>query len=164
MAEMIHNPMLWVTISFLGFIALAMKLHLHKKVAHRLDGHGELIRMELDAAKKLRQDAQDVLAEYKTKQAQMLQEAQDMLANAKQEAEALRANAHQELTANLDARMQAAMKRIEQQEQQALKEVRDHVVDVTIAAAKEQITGHYAALSSEQMVAGVVADLDRKVH
>lgn len=164
MSELVHNPSFWVAVSFVVFMLIAVKYRLHKKFVHHLDGHREVIRMELDAARKLREEAEAVLADYKVKQAAHMKEAEAMLAHAKQEADALRANAEKELMASLDARMKAAIERIEQMEAQALSDVRDHVVDITIAAAKDMIADHFNSLSSEQMVQSVIADLERKVH
>lgn len=164
MSELVDNPTFWVAVSFVCFMLFALKLKLHTKLTGALDSKAEAIKDELDAARALREEAQAVLADYKQKQAAHLKEAEEMLARAQKEADALRANAEKELMASMDARMQTAMERIEQQEQQALSDVRDHVVDITISAAKEMITERFENLSSEEMVQSVISDLDRKVH
>ena len=164
MTELIHNSTFWVAVSFVGFMLIAFKLGLHTKLTAGLDNRSEQIKNELDAARALREEAEAVLADYQAKQAAHLKEAEAMLANAKTEAQALSDNAEKELKAALDARMQAAMERIEQQEQQALSDVRDHVVDITIAAAKEMIGKHFESMPSEKMVQHIMTDLDRQVH
>lgn len=164
MSELIHNPVFWVTVSFVGFVLLALKFGLHKTVATTLDSRAEAIKGELDAAKALREEAEAVLADYKAKQAAHMKEAEEMLANAKREADALRAEAEKSMMVALDARMKSAMERIEQQEQQAINDVRNHVVDITMAAAKDRISQHFSTMSSDDMVRGVLADLERKVH
>ena len=162
--EIIHNPTFWVSVSFIGFMLIALKLGLHTKLTSGLDSRADKIKSELDAARALREEAESVLADYKAKQAAHMKEAEQMLTTAKAEAEALRAAAEKEMVATLDGRMKSAMDRIEQQEQRAINEVRDHVVDITIAAAKDMIGDHFENLSSEEMVQNVIADLERKVH
>lgn len=164
MSELIHNPMTWVIASFIGFLLLAARFNVHKMALGALDSRSAEIQKELDTARALREEAEAVLMEYKRKQEKHLQEAEEMLERARKEANAMREAAEKDLLDNMDKRMQAAMQRIEQQERQALNDVRNHVVDITIAAAKDMIADHFKNLSSEQMVQSVVADLERKVH
>lgn len=164
MSDLLQNPTFWVVAAFFGFMAILAKLGLHKKLTGALDNRADSIKSELDAARKLRVEAEAVLAEYKQKQAEQMKEAETMLENARKEADALRKNAEEALLLQMDARMQATMDRIDQQEQQALNDVRDHIVDLTITAAKELISEHFDGLSSDEMIQSVISDLDRKVH
>lgn len=164
MSELLQNPGFWVFVAFVSFMGVLLYLNMHKKMTGALDSRAQTIKSELDAARALREEAEAVLADYKAKQAAHMKEAEDMLTRAKAEADALRENAEKELLASMDMRMKSAMDRIQQQEQQAIQDVRDHVVDITIAAAKDMIADHFATLSSEDMITGVIADLDRKVH
>lgn len=162
MSDLLQNPMLWVTLSFIGFMAVAYRMQLHRKATSALDDRAATIRTELDVARKLKEEAQAVLADYQQKQAAYLKEAEYMMDHARKEADILAANAAKDLAATLEARTQQAIERITRQEQQAISDVRNAVVDQAITAAKTTITNHYQALPSGEMVQDVIADLERK--
>src|SRR5215831_17558434 len=68
--EFIFEPEFWVAISFFIFLALVLYLGVHKKVAAALDARAATIAKELAAAKRLREEAEKVLADYKIARAQ----------------------------------------------------------------------------------------------
>lgn len=61
---MFYQAEFWVAVAFVLFVLGLMKLGVHKTVTGALDDRGTRIRSELDEAKKLREDAQALLAEY----------------------------------------------------------------------------------------------------
>ena len=55
----------WVLVSFILFIALLVYLKVPAMLGKMLDARAAKIAHELDSARKLRQDAEALLAEYK---------------------------------------------------------------------------------------------------
>lgn len=160
---MMSDPKFWVAVSFFIFVALAYK----KIVAfttRSLDDRSARIRHELDEARRLREEAEAVLAQYKQKQAEYLKEAERMLADARRDADTLRAYAEKELAAQLEGRTKQAMERIAQEERQAVAEVRNHVVDIALATARSMIADHVSKLSQDELVQLAVSDIERKIH
>ncbi len=159
----LHEPTFWVTVAFVAFIALA-----YKKVAaigtKALDGRAERIRVELDEARRLREEAEALLAEYKRRQGDYLKEAETILAAARRDADALSSYTEKELRAALDARMKQAVEKIAQEESRAVADVRNHVVDISLAAARNIIADHISTMPQEELIRLALSDLERKVH
>jgi F-type H+-transporting ATPase subunit b len=161
--SLLTDPRTWVTAAFLTFVLLAYK-KIAALIANGLDNRTARIKADLDEARRLREEAETVLAEYKQKQAEYLKEAEQMLESAKNDAQQLRAYAEAELKASLDARMKQAVERIAQEEASAINDVRDHVVDIALAAARNIISDQVGTMSQEELIKLALADIERKVH
>jgi F-type H+-transporting ATPase subunit b len=161
--SLLADPKLWVTASFITFVLLA-----YKKIAafacKALDDRSARIAHELEQAARLRKEAEEVLAQYKQKQQEYLKEAESILDAARKDAEKMREYAENELKASLDARMKQAIDRIAQEENTAVGDVRDHVVDIALAAARSIIADHVGSMSQEELIKLALADIERKVH
>ena len=161
--EMLHNPSFWVAVSFAGFVLLS-----YKKIAailtKTLDDRSARIRVELEQARKLREEAEAILADYKRKQAEYMQEAEQMLVKARSDADAYRKNAESDLKSAMEARTQQALDKISQEEAKAIQDVRNHVVDIALAAARSILIEHVSNLPQEELIKLVVSDIERKIH
>ena len=104
-----------------------------------LDERAVRIRAELDEAKKLREEAEQLLAQYQQKEREAAAEAEAIVANARDEAERIAAQSARDLDQALARRQRLAEERITQAEQKALDEIRAVAVDVAIGAAREVI-------------------------
>jgi F-type H+-transporting ATPase subunit b len=127
----------WVTVAFVLFVALLIYLKVPAKVVALLDERAARITKELAEAKKLREEAQALLDEYKKKRIQAEKDAEDIVALARREAEAYARETRVKLTEMLERRTKQAEQKIAQAEQQAVKDVRTAATDVAIAAATE---------------------------
>ena len=87
--EMIKEPEFWVAVAFVLFIGVIVYVGGHKKIIETLDHRSARIKAELDEARKLKDEAAALLAEYQRKRQQAESEAQAILAGAKAEAERL---------------------------------------------------------------------------
>jgi len=157
------DPKFWVAVAFLACVALGFR-KLKGLLLHALDGRSAKIREELDNARKLREQAEAVLADYKKKQAEYLKEAESMLAKAREDATELVKQSEKELKMVLDARMDQALAKISREEETAIQEVRNHVVDIALASARAVIINHVGKLSQEELVKLAIADIERKIH
>ena len=163
MHETLTDPRFWTAVAFFLMIAL-----LYKKVftftARALDDRSAKIKSELDQARRLREEAEQVLAQYKQKQAEYLKESEAILHKARQDAAAMTAQAEKELKNALDARTKHALDKISQEEDKAIQDVRNHVVDIALAAARAIIIDHVSTLSQDELVKLAMVDIERKVH
>ena len=157
------DPHFWVLASFIAFFLLAGKA-VCRLFAGVLDARSAKIQSELDAARALRVEAENVLAEYKKKQAEYLKEAEVMFERAQTDAFTLTAHAEKELRASLDERTKNALEKIAQEETNAIAEVRNHIVDVALAAARAVIVEQVSHTSHEKLLALAIADIERKIH
>jgi F-type H+-transporting ATPase subunit b len=131
------EPETWVLVAFILFVALLIYLKAPSRLTAMLDERTERIARELAEARKLREEAQALLAEYQGKRMEAEKTASDIIAQAKREAEAYASEAREKLTETIARRTRQAEQKIAQAEQQAVKDVRSTVTDLAIGAASE---------------------------
>lgn len=160
---MLEDPKFWVAVAFFVFIALSYK-KAAAFIVKALDERSARIKTELDQARVLREEAQAVLADYRRKQAEYLKEAESMLEKARQDAALFSKQAEQELKATMEARTQQALDKIAREEAQAIQDVRNHVVDIALSAARAIIVDHVSTLPQDELVKLAISDIERKIH
>ena len=79
----------WVAVAFLIFLGVLAKLGVHRKILNALDDRSARIKVELDEARRVREEAQALLAEYQRKRQDADREADAIVVAAKAEAERL---------------------------------------------------------------------------
>jgi F-type H+-transporting ATPase subunit b len=163
MNELLHDPRLWVTVAFIVFVALAYK-KISTLFLKTLDDRSALIKSELERTHALRLEAEEVLATYKKKQAEFHKEAELILKQARLDADQLAAHADKELQAALDARMKQALIKIEQEEIRAIQDVREHIVEMSLAVARSLLTDYANKTLSGDSVKRALSDIERKIH
>lgn len=163
MQELLEEPRFWVAVAFVMFLT-AFGKKIWKAIAGGLDNRSARICAELDEARKLREEAQFVLDAYRKKNAESMKEAEAILAQARQDADALVAHANEELKRLLEARARMAEEKIAQAEKQAVTEVREHVIDITISAAKAIIIENIQQTPNDELLRRAIMDIERKVH
>jgi len=118
------------------FLALIVYLKVPGMMAKSLDARADKIRDELAEAKRLREEAQHVLAEYQRKRKEAEAEAASIVAAAEREAAALTAEAKQKTEEFVARRNALSEQKIKQAETDAVNAVRSAAVDLAIAAAE----------------------------
>ena len=158
-----NDPTLWVAVGFFIFVAAVFKVA-KKTITGALDGRAEDIRNSLDQAAGLREEAQQLLAEYQRKQRDAVKETEQMLAHARAEAERMAKEGAEKLEKALKRREQLAVEKIAQAETDAIREVRAISVDVAVAATRSLIASNMDAGKSGAMVDEAISDLSKKLH
>ena len=121
---MFTQPETWVAIAFVILMVLFAYLGIHKTVLTALDHRAERIKAELDEARRLKEDAAKLLAEYKAKRSSAEREAEEIIANAKAEAERIAVEAKAKMEDFVARRTKTAESKIALAETQALADVR----------------------------------------
>ncbi len=129
----------WVAVSFVLFIAVLVYFAVPRKIIGALDRRADNIQQELAEARRLREEAQSILADYQRKQRDAEQEANDIIAQAEREAQAYAEDARQQFEDMLNRRVQMADEKIARAEAQAVAEVRSKAVDASIEATEQII-------------------------
>lgn len=142
---MLSNPTFWVAVSTVIFIGLALKMGAASAVTSALDGRGKLIAAELAEAKRLRMEAEALLAEYEAKRKAAEAEAAGIVAQAKSDAERLAKEAEAKLADFVARRTRTAEEKIAQAETQATNDVRSAAAEAATRAAemvlRQQMSG-----------------------
>lgn len=162
--DLLLNPAFWVGMCFGVFLLLLVYKKVPATLAAALDDRAEKIRTELDEARRLREEAQALLADYERKQRGAEKEAQSIITLAREEAEALAAETRQNLKDSLERRARIAEDKIARAEDQALGEVRAAAVNVAIAAAEQIISRKMTAAASKKLVDQSIKDLKTKLN
>ena len=153
----------WEYAAFFIFIAVALNMG-WKKIVTSLDARSDAIREELDQARRLREEAQSLLAEYQRKRRDAEKEADQIVEHAKEEAVALRAEAERKLEESLARRTRLAEEKIGRAEQQAIQEVRHTAIDVAVAAAQKLIADNLDDARAKTLVDEAIGQVEKKVH
>jgi F-type H+-transporting ATPase subunit b len=161
--EFLHDPETWIAVSFVAFLALAGRA-IVRAVNKGLDERGTKIRRDLDEAKRLRSEAEALLAEYKKKQQDTAREASEIMNHAREEAELFRKEAAANLTASLARRERMALDKIAQAEAKAVAEVKSQAVDLAVAAARRILEQQMSGPRAGSLIDQSIAELDRKLH
>ncbi len=160
---MLYDPSFWVGLAFILVVALAFK-PVSRMVAGTLDGRASKIREQIEEARKLREDAQALLAEYQAKQRDAMAEAEKIISQAKADAVRLKADAEKDLERALERRQQQALDRIAQSEAQALAQVRSTAVDVALAAAEQLIRENLDDAKKQDLTEKAIGELQSRLN
>lgn len=160
---MLHDTNFWVAVAFVIFVVLAYK-PVMKQVGGALDARAERIRLQIEEAQQLREDAQALLATYKRKQRDALKEAEDIVAHARDEAKRTQERAAAELEASLKRREAQALEKIAQAEAKAVQEVREKAVDVAMIATRKLLAEQLDAKAANSLVDDAIAQIPTKLH
>ncbi len=123
-------------IALLLFLALITYMKVPAMMAKALDDRSDKIRNDLDEARRLREEAQQLLAEYQRKRKEAEHEAEGIVAAAKREAVAMAEEADRKTEDYITRRTAMAEQKIAQAEGQAIAEVKASAVDLAIEAAE----------------------------
>ena len=139
-------------------------LGVHRTVLKALDHRAERIRNELEEAKRLKQEAAKVLADYKARRASAEREAEEIVTSAKAEAERIAADAKAKMEDFVARRTKAAESKIALAEAQALADVRSAAADAAVQAAATVLSQSVKGSLGEDLVAKGIAEVGRKLN
>jgi F-type H+-transporting ATPase subunit b len=164
MLEFFHEPENWVAIAFIIFIGVIIYVGAHKKMIDALDHRSARIKAELDEARRLRDEAAKLLAEYQRKQADAQREAEAIVTDAKAEAERVAAEARVKMEEFVARRTKLAEAKIGQAEAQALADVRAAAADAAVAAAETILRDSAKGQTADDLIARGIADVKAKLN
>ena len=150
--EFIFEPEFWVAVSFFIFLALVLYLGVHKKIAAALDARAATIAKELAEAKRLREEAEKVLADYKRKAGDATKEAQNIISLASKEAKTLAEESRRSMKEHFERRMKLAEDKIARAQAEALREVRHAAADAAVIAAQSLIAKSLTPETADKLV------------
>lgn len=154
----------WVAVSFFCFLGILLKAKVPGLITKALDDRTDGIRKELDEARRLREEAQDLLADYKKKQQQAEDEAKAIVEEARREAEAMKADANATLKESLERRSKIAEEKIARAEAQAVAEVRAAAVEAATGAAECVLRAQATGATGDGLVDRAIRDLKGKLN
>lgn len=161
---LLQDPTLWVLIAFLLVVGLMVKTGVHKKIAGGLDKRAHKIADELEQARRLRDEAQELLAQYQRRQREAEEEAKGIIEQAKKDAMRLAAESRDKIAEQIERRAKAAEEKIARAEAQALAEVRAQAADLAIETAREIIRSRMDKGAQSALVEKAIDGLRTKLQ
>ena len=146
------------------FLALIVYLKVPGMMAKSLDERAGKISHELDEAKRLREEAQALLAEYQRKRKEAEADAAEILAAAQREAAMLTEEARQKTEEFVARRNALSEQKIKQAEADAIGAVRAAAVDLAIAAAEKVIAQKADANTQQALFKDAVSTVQSRLN
>ena len=154
----------WVALAFVLFVGGLAYIGAHKAVTRSLDERSDRIKAEIDEARRLKEEAAALLADYQRKREQADAEAQEIIAGARADAERLAVEAKAKLEDFIARRTQMAETKIAQAETQALADVRGAAADAAVAAAEKVLSDEAKGKLAADLIAKGIEDVGKKLN
>ena len=162
--ELLGDAEFWVAVAFVIFVAGMGYLGVHRMIAKSLDERAGRIKAELDEARKLKDEAAQLLAQYQRKRQEAEGEAEEIIAGAKAEAERLAVEAKAKIEEFVARRTKMAETKIAQAEAQAAADVRAAAADAAVAAAEKILTQETAGKLANELISKGIEDVRKKLN
>jgi F-type H+-transporting ATPase subunit b len=161
---MFYEAEFWVAVAFVILMAIFAYVGVHRTVLKALDHRRDRIKAELDDARRLKDEAAKLLAEYRARHASAEREAQDIITNARAEAERIAAEARTKMEDFVTRRTKTAEGKIALAEAQALADVRAAAADAAVTAAATILTQSVKGPVGDDLLAKGIAEVRQKLN
>lgn len=154
----------WATVALFLFFALIVYLKVPGMMTKSLDERAASISNELEEARRLREESQQLLAEFQRKRKEAEKEAAEIVEAAKREAAMLADEAHKKTEDYVTRRTALAEQKIAQAEKDAINEVRSSAIDLGVEAARRILAGKVDAKADAGLFQASVAEVKSKLN
>jgi F-type H+-transporting ATPase subunit b len=161
---MFFEPEFWVAVAFVILMILFAYLGIHKTVLKALDHRAERIKAELDDARRIKEEAAKLLADYKARRASAVREAEEIISSAKAEAERIAADAKAKMEDFVARRTRTAESKIALAEAQALADVRAAAAEAAVTAASTILSQSVKGPVADDLLAKGIAEVRTKLN
>ena len=162
------DPTSWATFwAFAGlviFLGIVIYMKVPGTIGKSLDKRASDITGELEQAKKLREEAQQLLAEYQRKRNEAEEEAASIISSAEKEATQLREEAKVKTKEYIARRTALAEQKIGQAETEAINEVRASAVNLAVAAAEKLMADKVDAKAAGDIFRSSLGELKSQLN
>lgn len=161
---MIYQAEFWVAVAFFAFLAVLLYQGVPRMLGTALDARAEAIKKEIEEARKLKQAAEALLADYHKRRREADSEAAAIIDQARREADAIAKETKASLAEMLDRRTRQAEDKIARAESQAMSDVRTAAIEAAIAASERLVGGKLAgAGAGDPLIEASIRDLRSKL-
>ena len=161
---LLQDASLYVLIAFLIVIGVFIRAGVHKTIVSGLDKRAQKIADEINEARKMREEAQELLASYQRRQREAEEEAAGIIEQAKKDAQRLAAEARTKIEEQTERRIKSAEDKIARAEAQAISEVRGQTADLAIEAARIIIRDRMGGGAQGPFIDKAIAGLRDKLN
>jgi len=130
--------MLWTLLAF-GVTMYFLKRFAFPRISEALEKRANAIKENIKASERQREEADELLKEYRQRLTEAREQADDIVARARNAADSLKSEAADEGKAKREELVSAARKDIETETRRSLERIRKEVADLTVLAT-ERVT------------------------
>lgn len=154
----------WALVALVIFFGLIFWLKVPAQMAAGLDKRSDKIRSELEEARRLREEAQELLAEYQRRRKAAEAEASEIVSHAKHEAKLIAKEAAEKTEEFVARRTALAEQKIAQAESQAISEVKARAVDLAVDAAQKIMADKAKGPLAGELIAKSIAEVKTRLQ
>jgi F-type H+-transporting ATPase subunit b len=161
---MFYEAEFWVAIAFVILMGVFAYFGVHRTLLKALDHRSERIKAELDDARRLKEEAAKLVAEYQGRRATAEREAVEIIASAKAEAERIAAEAKVKMEDFVVRRTKSAESKIALAEAQALADVRAAAAEAAVTAAARILSQSVKGEVADDLLSKSIAEVRQKMN
>jgi F-type H+-transporting ATPase subunit b len=151
--------MLWTLLLF-GVTMYVLSKTAFPRISEALEKRANMIRENIEASEKTRQDAEELLEEYRARLKEAREQADDIAARARKAADAAVAEATAEGRAKREELVAAARKDIETETRRSLEQIRKEVADLTVLATETLTKKSLGDEDHQRLIEEALAEVD----
>jgi F-type H+-transporting ATPase subunit b len=163
-AGLAFDATFFALVALVIFFMIVLYAGAHKRIGGALDDRANQISKDLADARRLREEAEALLAEYKQKRLDAEKEAQDIVARAKSDAATYAEESKRKLAETLERRTKQAEYKISQAQAAAEKDVRSAAADRAVALATDMLAGASGGKSGDALIAESIAAVKTRLN
>lgn len=161
---MLHEAEFWVAVAFVLMLGIFGYFGVHRVILAALDNRSLRIRKDLDDARRLKEEAQSLVAEYRSRRESAEREAQEIVAAAQADAERIAVEAKAKMEDFVARRTKSAENKIAQAETQAVADVRAAAAEAAASAAARVLSQTVKGPLADGLIEKSIKDLGAKLN
>ena len=158
-----QTPEFWVAFAFVMIVVLFVRPVMRLAVTY-LDERAQDIKTKLEEARKIREDAQALLADYQRRQRDALHEAEDIMKHAHEEAERFKAEVKEKLEETIHNREKQALDRVAVAQRVAVKDLQDTAARLSLDIAERILIQAAESSQSDPLIDSSLAVIPEKLN
>ena len=164
MLDILKETDFWEWLGLIAVIAIFLYKRVPAFVTRALDRRAEAIAKELESVKRLREEAETVLINYRERAEGAEHEAATILKETREETERFTAEARAQMQAQIERRARQAQERIAQAEANAIAEIRALAADAAVGAARKLIAARLGEQKAATLITRSIDELPAKLN
>ncbi len=163
MEMILHEPLIWFSLSFVLFAIMAYVLG-KKTVLGMLDDKIAKIAEQISSAENLKSEAEALLKKYQADLAGASSEADSIIAKAKAQAADLRKQSEKEFNETMMRREEMLKNRIGQMERTAMDDIRRYAAELAVSATTEIISQKLSVNDAQRLADDSIRQISEKFN
>jgi F-type H+-transporting ATPase subunit b len=151
--------MIWTLLVFLFTMWVLSKLAF-PRIQEALDKRANAIRESIESAERTRQEADQILAEYRARLKEAREQADEIMARARKAADSAKAQAAEEGKERREELLAAARRDIEAETRRSLERIRKEVADLTVLTTEKVTRKSLTGEDQKKLVEEALGEVD----